>query len=211
MIKKTRFLVVCALILLAGVYINLHEDLSIPIKKPFKDFPHTHRGWSVASESSFTQRILDVLKPSDYMSRRYKGPGGESVELYVGYYSGGKGSGGIHSPRQCLPGGGWFKISEKKTPVEAEKGKRFNLVSAVYQKGDSKELFLYWYRVKGREISDEYSLKLLEITNSVLYNRRDSAFIRISVPFDSEGSAAEVSGHKFVNDFYPLIEEFLPE
>ncbi|CAG1064668.1 hypothetical protein BAC1_00233 [uncultured bacterium] len=210
MIKKTRFLIICALILITGIYINLHADTSIPIKKPFKDFPLAHNGWSLVAESTFSDRILEVLKPSDYMSRRYKGPSGESIELYVGYYSGGKGSGGIHSPKQCLPGAGWFKVSEERTPVEPVPGKKFNIVKAVYEKGESREVFLYWYRVKGTEISDEYSLKLLEITNSMLHNRRDSAFIRISMASGDEGAAGEKAGYRFINDFYPVIEEFLP-
>jgi EpsI family protein len=80
----------------------------------------------------------------------------------------------------------------------------------VYQKGDSKELFLYWFQVRERSISDEYSLKLAEIINSALYSRRDASFIRVSVPVDSDIDQAIANGERFIRDFEPQFRVFLP-
>jgi EpsI family protein len=83
-------------------------------------------------------------------------------------------------------------------------------VRALYQKGESKELFLYWFQVRDRSISDEYSLKMAEILNSALYRRRDASFIRISVAVDGDSNQATARGEQFIRDFAPLFREYLP-
>jgi hypothetical protein len=64
--------------------------------------------------------------------------------------------------------------------------------------------------VRDRSLNDEYSLKLAEITGSLLQRRRDSAFIRLSIPFESDEQAALEQGERFIRDFLPSIGEFLP-
>ena len=85
------------------------------------------------------------------------------------------------------------------------------MVQAVYQNVDARELFLYWFQVRGESITNEYVLKLTEIKNSILYNRRDSAFIRLSVSFEDDLASAVAVGELFIRDFYPYIRDGLPE
>lgn len=210
MIKNKRFFIVYILIIIVGLYINLHADISVPTNKPLHEFPLMNHGWKMISQSTFTEGELNVLKPTDYMFRDYVSPDGRHVNLYIGYHGGGKGTGGIHSPKHCLPGSGWFKVVEKEMNLDVG-NKKIDMVKAIYQKGEGKTLFLYWYQVKGKSLSDEYSLKLSEIVNSILYRRRDSAFIRISVPFETDEEKAFSTAIKFIKDFYPAIQEFLPQ
>ena len=86
-----------------------------------------------------------------------------------------------------------------------------NLVRAVYQNGYSRELFVYWFQVKGKTLANEYSLKLAEIVNSIFYNRRDSAFIRLSVSYEGDPNQAIALAESFVQDFYPHIAAVLPQ
>jgi EpsI family protein len=88
--------------------------------------------------------------------------------------------------------------------------KAVRLVCSVYQNGDAKEMFLYWFQVKGKTLNDEYSLKLAEVTNSILHGRRDSAFVRISIPFEEDDEAAFEAGRRFIEEFYPEIRSVLP-
>jgi EpsI family protein len=71
-------------------------------------------------------------------------------------------------------------------------------------------MFIYYFQVKGQILTNEYLLKLAEIMNSVLYNRRDSAFIRISVPFSDEEAEAALVGERFLAKIYPQIVSVLP-
>ncbi|MEW6003371.1 MAG: exosortase C-terminal domain/associated protein EpsI, partial [Nitrospirota bacterium] len=166
--------------------------------------------WHMLSQSTFSEDILKVLKTSECIDRQYINSEGNKVHFYIGYHGGGKDSGEIHSPKHCLPGSGWFKVMEKEVLINVS-GKQINLVKAIYQKGTAKELFLYWYQIKGKTLSDEYSLKIAEIVNSIFYRRKDSALIRISVPFDEEEEKAFYVGSNFLKDFYPIIKGFLPE
>lgn len=204
-----RFMIVYALFAAAALVITLHSDLNVPINRPFSEFPQSVRSWQASNSSEFSANVLSVLKPTDYLYRQYKNVAGKTVSLYIGYHGGGKGGGGIHSPKHCLPGSGWYEESSRRMRIVTPGGV-INIVRAVYHKGDSKELFLYWFQVRERSISDEYSLKLAEIMGSALHRRRDVSFIRISVPVDTDINDAVERGEQFIRDFEPLFRDFLP-
>lgn len=209
MLGARRFLIVFLLLTLVGLYINLHEDVATPTKRSFSEFPAKQGQWQMVSQAEFTDSVLKVLKASDYVSRQYVGSDGVMVGLYVGYHSGGKDSGGIHSPKHCLPGSGWYEASTRRERLPVENGS-LNVVRAMYQKGDQKELFVYWFQVRDRSLSDEYALKLAEISNSAFFRRRDSTFIRVSVPFETDEKKASAAANQFIRDFNPIIISFLP-
>jgi len=207
---KTRFVTVFVLLAVAALYLNLHKDNLVPMNKPFDQFPRVVSGWSMTQEFPMSEEIQKVLKATDTLSRTYKTSDGQAVDLYIGYHGGGKDSGEIHSPRQCLPGAGWFEISSNRRPLDVS-GSKINLVQSVYQKGGSRQLFLYWFQVQDRTISNEFALKLAEIVNSISNRRRDASFIRISLPFGTDERETVARGERFVRDFLPAIREFLPD
>lgn len=204
-----RFIIVYVLFGAAALVISFHRDSVVPTNRPFAEFPRQVKSWQVSSRSEFSADVLGVLKPTDYLYSQYKDSDGKMVSLYVGYHGGGKGGGEIHSPKHCLPGSGWYEVSTRSGVLATPNGS-INLVRALYQKGDSKELFLYWFQVRDRSVSNEYFLKLAQIANSALYRRRDASFIRISVPVESNIEQATARGEQFIRDFEPLFREFLP-
>ena len=204
-----RYIIVYLLLGLTALFIYTHETVAVPVGKPLTEIPASLGEWTMVGQSRFNQEVLKNLKPTDYLYRVYKDSAGNRVTLYLGYHAGGPESGPIHSPKHCLPGSGWFELSEVKRKIQVA-GKTLPVVQAVYQNGDQKEMFLYFFQVKGKILTDEYSLKLSEITNSILYNRRDSAFIRISVPFHGDQVEAAAIGDRFVIQVYPHIAAVLP-
>jgi EpsI family protein len=145
--------------------------------------------------------------PTDYLSRRYVAEDGTAVDMYLSFFDGQPESGRIHSPKHCMPGSGWFEMSSEHTTLELG-GETVKLVRAVYAMGEQRELIYYWFDMRGKTMSDEYSLKLAEITGSIFHNRRDQSFIRISRrPRNVEAA------NERVMDFLrilPVIREFLP-
>lgn len=204
-----RYLIVYLLLGFTAIFIYTHETVAVPVNSPLADIPATFGDWTLAQETYFNAQMLAVLQPTDYLYRVYRDSAGNLVTLYLGYHAGGPDSGAIHSPKNCLPGSGWFELSEKKRSIPIEDGE-LPLVQAVYQNDDQKEMFLYYFQVKGRVLTDEYSLKLAEIINSMVYNRRDSAFIRISVPFSEDQAKAALVGERFAALIYPHIVAVLP-
>ena len=205
-----KFVSVFLLLSIGALYLNLHKDLLVPMNKPLDQFPRVVSGWSMTQEYPMSADIQKVLMATDTLSRSYMTADGKTVDIYIGYHGGGKESGEIHSPKHCLPGSGWLEISSKSRLLDVS-GTKINLVQAVYQKGDSKQLFLYWFQVQAKTISDEYSLKMAEIANSILNRRRDASFIRISLPCSSDEQGAAATGDRFIGDFLPAICEFLPK
>jgi len=205
-----RYGIVYLLLGLAALFIHTHETVAVPVNKPLKEIPTSFGAWTMSRQTYFNPEMLAVLKPTDYLYRVYRDSAGNRATLYLGYHAGGPESGPIHSPKHCLPGSGWFELSETERSIQLEGGE-LPLVQAIYQKDvDQKELFLYYFQVKGRVLTDEYSLKLAEITNSMLYNRRDSAFIRISVPFSDDQAEAAQIAEGFAAMVYPHITAVLP-
>jgi EpsI family protein len=197
------------LLLLTSSYIYIHKDIEIAVNKPFSTFPGQIGDWRMIGETFMSDPVLEKLKPTDYLFRSYQAKSGERVTLYIGFHGGGKDTGEIHSPKHCLPGSGWYEVYSRKTSLPNVTG-TINLVESLYQKGENRELFLYWFQVKGVSLNNEYSLKLAEIKNSALYRRRDAAFIRISVPFTHDEAGAMKVGASFIKDLSPVINAYLP-
>ena len=209
MISLFRFIVVYALFVGVALVIAFHKDMDVPINRPFSEFPQRLQSWRMTNQAEFSADVLSKLKPTDYLNRQYVDAGGKTVNLYIGFHGGGKDTGELHSPKNCLPGSGWYEVSSRRGEIRVPGG-TINLVRAIYQKGESKELFLYWFQVRDRSISEEYSLKMAEIVNSAFHRRRDASFIRVSAPIDSEIDQTTAKCESFIRDFAPVIREFLP-
>src|SRR5476649_282699 len=135
--KQMRFLVVYALFAAAALVITFHRDTLVPTNRPFSQFPEQVKSWQMLKQNEFSDDVLNVLKPTDYLARDYKDGGGKTVSLYIGYHGGGKDGGEIHSPKHCLPGSGWFEVSTRRGVLGLAERGAINLVKAVYQKGDN--------------------------------------------------------------------------
>lgn len=208
MIGTRRFVIVFVLLTAASLYLMVHREALVPLNRPFADFPQAYRGWRSVSEQVFNEQILAVLRPTDYLCREFAGPDGEAVDLYVGYHGGGEGGGEIHSPKHCLPGGGWLRLSEEVVDIPVE-GDTVKAMKAVYQKGERKEVFLYWFECGSVTTCNECVLKGAQILNSALRSRRDALFVRISAPCEVNAERAERAVTKFAADFRPLIDDFI--
>jgi EpsI family protein len=204
-----RFLVMNVLLASMGLYMGFHTDLEVPIARSFEEFPPSHAGWRMAGQATLADNVLRILKPSDYLSRRYVGLDGVMVDMYLSYFDGGPDSGGIHSPKHCLPGSGWSELSSDRIVMELG-GEPINLVRAVYGHGEVRDLVYYWFTMRGKTMSDEYSLKAAEIVGSMFHRRRDQSFIRISVQATGDTEMAQRRVEDFLRDFYPVIKGYLP-
>jgi len=210
MISKPRVLIVYALLIAVWCFVHFHQNVAVPVAKPLKEIPKDIGAWHMISQEYFDDRILAVLQPTDYISRVYANDKGGTVSLYLGYHAGGADSGPIHSPKHCLPGSGWHEVSSTKMNIKSPEGD-IPVVAAIYKMGDRYELFLYFYKVRGALLTNEYKLKFYEVINSIFFNRRDSAFIRISTTVENDKISAMARAGEFLQDFYPSIEGVLPK
>jgi len=112
-------LIVASLILVEtiGLLQSLSHGEFIPEKKPFSGFPMTLADRWEGQELSIEDKVLDILKVTDYLMRAYSPTPSAAtthpsltlkpVSLYIGYYESQRTEATYHSPKNCLPGAGW--------------------------------------------------------------------------------------------------------
>jgi EpsI family protein len=210
MIPRWRFLVAAALLVGAWCGLNLHRVHAVHLNRPLSEIPNVLGEWRAVSEIALGQGDLEAIAAADHVYRTYEDAAGDQVTAYLAFHDGSAQS-GPHSPKHCLVGSGWSRLKEEemRLPVGATE---LPLVRATYQKGLERGLFLYWYQVRGKSLSSEYDLKLAELAGSLWHGRRDSAFVRIFVPYETDAGedGAFSTGSRFVAAFWPVIEGFLP-
>ncbi len=207
---KKRLIIVSILIVVFTVYMQSFSfQAKVPPRKPLKELPLIWKGWK-GENFFFSEKLLNNLKVTDYVNRVYR-KGDKIINIYIGYYSYQKEHAQIHSPKHCLPGGGWFRISEEVITPKIKGVQGLKFVRSVYQKNGQKEMFVYWYKMKKDYIVNDYILKLDMIKNSILYHRNDAAFIRISTPIIIDKTSSYKNIITFLEDFLPLFNKYLPD
>jgi EpsI family protein len=182
------------------------------LRKNFADFPlHVDR-WS-GKELEFEAKVLQVLKVDDYMMRQYSNEQELPLGLYVGYYKSMRQGATYHSPKNCLPGSGWYFVQTGKIPLHIldHNVGTVDINKFIIQKGLDKQLVLYWYQDRGRIITSEYWAKIYMVFDAITRRRTDGAFVRITVPFMQEDEErAFEQGKSFAEKVFPLLREYLP-
>jgi EpsI family protein len=194
-------------------------------RKPFSQYP-LQLGTFKGRDLELDEKVLALLKLTDYAMRAYvpasaaraqagafEGQSREDaapVWLYVGYYASTRTGVGYHSPKNCLPGGGWvFKSTDVVTGVLPGRPEA-PINRVVIEKGFDRQLILYWYQDRGRIIASEYAAKGYMILDATTRNRTDGALVRISTPIVGSEEDAFRHAVAFVHEAFPPLAEHLP-
>jgi len=204
-----------------GLMQSLSHGELIPAKKPFSEFPMTLADRWEGKDLPLEEKVLDILKVSDYLMRVYTptatSPGDTHtpslvpISLYIGYYESQRTGATYHSPKNCLPGAGWsFADTSMATVPITDSGQSILINKVLIQKGADKQLVLYWYHDRGRVIASEYWAKGYMIWDSMTTNRTDGSLVRIIVPVSGTTEEAFEVGVAFLNDMWPALIAYLP-
>jgi EpsI family protein len=210
------FILFGALLVAAAVVARADRYEVVAPRAPLAQFPMRIADWQGVQQEGFTKDVLDVLKLDDYLTRAYIAPDRSVVGLYIGFWQSQRQGETIHSPLNCLPGGGWEPTSQSIVPI----GDRTpssgvpTMNRLVIQKGLERQLVLYWYQSHGRMVASEYWSKFYLVTDAVKMNRTDGAIVRVIAPIVGDGpeaiASADRSAMGFVKDLLPQLEGFLP-
>lgn len=211
--SSLRFGVLLFLILVVGVVINGWSYLGEAHveRKGLKDFPQTVGQW----QKTGTDQILDdatlkVLRASDYLLRDFRKPQGQVANLYVGYYATQRTGASYHSPLNCLPGSGWILSAPGKATIALPGGSSFVANKYVIQSGEYKNVMIYWYQGRGRNVASEYWGKVYTVFDSVRLRRSDGAMVRVTVPIRGSEAEAENAAIEFASAASAVLPEFVP-
>lgn len=187
----------------------------IPARASFTDFPLKLGEWSGKSER-FERKFVDALNFDDYLLANYqKAPTTPPINLYVGYYATQRADKVPHSPRACLPGGGW-KITDFDTtalPSDGKTDRSLQVNRAVISNGVHKQLVYYWFQQRGRRVTSEYMVKWHLLWDSVSRHRSDGALVRIMTIVTPTEDIAEADRRLtgFLQQLEPLMSAYVPD
>jgi exosortase D (VPLPA-CTERM-specific) len=201
-------------LLSAGLAINWLENQA-PVRTerlPFSQFPpRISNAIRMGADTRFNAQTEQILGASDYVMRNYIQPA-RKFNLYIGYYETQKTGATYHSPQNCLPGSGWEMSDGQDIKINTFEGASFNANRYVVQRGDDRQIMIYWYQGRGRINTSEYSDKLYTVIDSVMTGRSDGSMIRVLTPvYAGETDSDAVEAAKiFAAGVYDVIPQFVP-
>ncbi len=201
--------------LLIGALLVLHLRSSgeaVPIRKSLDSFPGAVGPWQGREGTVFESEILNILKAKDYVMRRYQDREGHSLWLFIGYWDSQRKGAQPHSPKNCLPGGGWEPLEASTLAIALPPPLPPITVNRyLIQKDRDQQVVLYWYQSQGKATAGELAARVEMMKSSIARRRTDGALVRVSSPM--QGSARETTDRlaKFIESMYPVLAEYLPD
>jgi EpsI family protein len=209
--KKTYYSSI-ALLLIGGIIGNL---LRFTDREPdkiadFSKIPDRLGNYS-GIELKLNDATYEVLKADLSTYREYVADDQTRDDLFIAYFKSQKYGGQIHSPKHCLPGGGWRIESIEPFRLELTKGDQKLINRLVIGTHDYKSVMFYWYETRSGTIRNEYALKFDLVKNALLFRPTDAAIVRLTVTVpDGDIKTATAAGIDFLQKFHPYIIASLP-
>jgi EpsI family protein len=211
-----------ALILSAGVLmitVGVREQLSMELLQPLDaTVPGEIVGYT-ARDIEIDEAQRRVAGMTDYIMRVYKpidmtddeaAEAKDYFSVYVGWYDRQFQGKTIHSPRNCLPGGGWEPLTHSRETIATRSGE-VPVNRYLIGNGPAKAIVLYWYQGRGRVEANEYLVKWDLLRDQALYGRSDEALVRVIVPVSDSEEAAYQKAVQVAAELVPAVFEAIPE
>jgi EpsI family protein len=183
-------------------------------RQDFAELPMQQGNWR-GSREILDKIYLDELDLTDYVIADYGRPGGKApINFYSAFYATQRGTNRIHSPRNCIPGGGWAITAMEQRRIALQGGDQSLPVNRVtIALGDQKELVYYWYQERGRVMTNENLVKWYLFWDALTRNRTDGALVRLVVPLPPTVSEHEADSElqQFASLIQPQLNRYIPD
>ncbi|MGA7799422.1 MAG: VPLPA-CTERM-specific exosortase XrtD [Gammaproteobacteria bacterium] len=202
-------LVVVSSVLVAALGVR---EQRVPARQNFTDFPVTIGQWRGIPDQ-LQQIYLNQLKLTDYILADYSNPKGDAVNFYVAYYASQTAGDSAHSPRSCIPGGGWVVNSLTQRTIPVGGGRPPVRVNrTLITKGNVKEVVYYWFQEQGRNVTNEYMVKWWIFWDALTRHRTDGALVRLvtTVRPGEDDAQADARLTAFLREVYGYLPAYVP-
>jgi exosortase D (VPLPA-CTERM-specific) len=182
-------------------------------RRDFLFFPRMLGGWSGQAEK-MKSATKEALALDDYILATYDNGLGDEVNLYIAYYASQRKGASVHSPKSCLPGGGWRMKERSRYAIDVPGNDGPLWVNRVLiQMGEDRRLVYYWFQQRGRLITNEYMLKWLLFWDALVKNRTDGALVRVTteVPIGEDPASYDALLSQFVGSIWQALPDYIPE
>jgi exosortase D (VPLPA-CTERM-specific) len=188
-----------------------HDD--VQRRDDFAGFPMTVEQWQ-GRQDALDALTLHALKLNDYLLADYVGADKRPLNMYVAYYASQRKGESVHSPRSCIPGGGWeiTSLSESSVPATAA-GKQLRVNRVVIERAGERQLVYYWFQQRGRIVTNEYLVKWFLFWDALTRNRTDGALVRLMTNVGPGGDIAEAERRlaAFASAIGPRLSSYVPD
>ncbi|MDT8311764.1 MAG: VPLPA-CTERM-specific exosortase XrtD [Methylophaga sp.] len=179
------------------------ENHAIP--KEFVNFPSKIDNWQ-GQHQPMDLAVRNSLGMTDYLLVNFFDKQDALVNLYVAYYQTQRKGVSPHSPKVCIPGGGWEITEFERIDLD---GQPLNRV--IIQKGQDSQLVYYWFEGRGRVIANEYVNKWYLLVDALTKNRTDGSLVRLVTPIydgqDAQQADQRLQG--FMQTIDPALGRFI--
>lgn len=208
-----RTLTASALMILSMLCLRyLSHGENIQPSKPLSTFPKHIAEWT-GKEERFDEATYNLLRVDDSFICRYNTSDGRHVQLYVGFYQSQREGNLIHSPKHCMPGGGWniIRTSIEELAIPSTNPGKVKVVKLILEKFSERQIVLYWFQSRGRFIASEYLQKIFLVIDSITKNRTEGSFVRLIAPVINGDEEKTVEDIKyFARLVIPILQEYIP-
>lgn len=186
---------------------------AVPDRAHLSELPMQAGSW-LGKRGSLERVYLDVLMLDDYLLADFSDNGRGPVNLYVAYYRSQRSGVSAHSPRSCIPGGGWRIASIDEVRIPARQGEGISMVAnrVLIERGLQRQIVYYWFDQRGRVVTNEYLVKWYIFWDALTRNRTDGALVRISavVPEGKPVEDVDAMLLDFAGEVVPRLEPYIP-
>jgi exosortase D (VPLPA-CTERM-specific) len=209
-LKFSRPLVVSILLLLVallgvGSLEGRQEDSSFK-KVDLVNFPLKLDEW-VGRDDKIEADVAKKLAFTEYAMINYQNPQHRPVNFYVAYYASQRKGVSPHSPKVCIPGGGWEIAKFSRTRIDQMPVNR-----ALIRKGTQDQIVYYWFEERGTPVANEYLKKWMLFKDALFLNRTDGSLIRVTTPVMSDETMADADlrAQEFIRTSRKRLSQLLP-
>jgi exosortase D (VPLPA-CTERM-specific) len=185
----------------------------IPSRTTFAGFPMQLGEWR-GRRNTLEGIYSNALKLDDYLLADYVGPAGHAVNLYITYYDSQRKGEAVHSPRSCLPGGGWqLRDFDQRTLSDVKiNGQPLRVNRTLIELGDQRQLVYYWFEQRGRVITNEFAVKWYLFWDALTRHRTDGALVRLitALPPSSDEADADRRLVDLAVQIAPTLTRYVP-
>lgn len=201
-----------AIVLAIGglLLLSVQAQRSMALQAPLSGVAHPVDGYA-SRDLEVPEDQLKVGGFTSYLNRVYMDGEREVYGVFVGFFDSQQQGKTIHSPKNCLPGGGWEPMTHDRVDVQAPGGP-VQVNRYVIANKNQKALVYYWYQGRGRVAANEYLVKLDLLRDAALKRRTDESLVRLVIPVTPKMSEAQADelARRAASQLIPSLYQHLP-
>jgi EpsI family protein len=181
------------------------------VSKTLDQFPTELGKWKMIQQGVMEPEIKDVLRADDYVTRDYAESPRQVANLFVAFFKTQRTGQVPHSPKNCLPGGGWVWTVSDTIPVPLSGRPAIQINRYVISKGEDKAVVLYWYQSRDRVVAKEYKAAAYVAWDALRHNRTDTSIVKVTVRIvNNQEEAATQTGIDFIQSMFGTLRQYFP-